>query len=161
MLMLGSSEGKRRTGWQMMRWLDGVTGAQLFNCQALRKLSIPDNDLSSLPTSIASLVNLKELDISKNAEQIRGVSWTRDSGIQATQLAIEQVNRKIKQEFGGRVAVEEETKAEIVEEGTRGTAILEWIPTNREGLVDKVVAIETLGENDNAILDSKGNKSQM
>ncbi|XP_075837118.1 leucine-rich repeat-containing protein 7 isoform X14 [Microtus pennsylvanicus] len=42
---------------------------QLFNCQALRKLSIPDNDLSSLPTSIASLVNLKELDISKNGVQ--------------------------------------------------------------------------------------------
>ncbi|XP_070795565.1 leucine-rich repeat-containing protein 7 isoform X3 [Pituophis catenifer annectens] len=42
---------------------------QLFNCQALRKLSIPDNDLSSLPTSIASLVNLKELDISKNGIQ--------------------------------------------------------------------------------------------
>uniref|UniRef100_A0A8C2M3U2 Leucine rich repeat containing 7 n=1 Tax=Cricetulus griseus TaxID=10029 RepID=A0A8C2M3U2_CRIGR len=41
---------------------------QLFNCQALRKLSIPDNDLSSLPTSIASLVNLKELDISKNGK---------------------------------------------------------------------------------------------
>ncbi|KAM9245171.1 leucine-rich repeat-containing protein 7 isoform 3-T3 [Dugong dugon] len=42
---------------------------QLFNCQALRKLSIPDNDLSSLPTTIASLVNLKELDISKNGVQ--------------------------------------------------------------------------------------------
>ncbi|XP_033614157.1 leucine-rich repeat-containing protein 7 isoform X7 [Fukomys damarensis] len=42
---------------------------QLFNCQALRKLSIPDNDLSSLPASIASLVNLKELDISKNGVQ--------------------------------------------------------------------------------------------
>ncbi|XP_053104523.1 leucine-rich repeat-containing protein 7 isoform X5 [Hemicordylus capensis] len=42
---------------------------QLFNCQALRKLSIPDNDLSSLPTSIASLVNLRELDISKNGIQ--------------------------------------------------------------------------------------------
>ncbi|MGH0138651.1 UNVERIFIED_CONTAM: hypothetical protein FKN15_044976 [Acipenser sinensis] len=42
---------------------------QLFNCQALRKLSMPDNDLSSLPTTIASLVNLKELDISKNGIQ--------------------------------------------------------------------------------------------
>ncbi|KAM7161715.1 leucine-rich repeat-containing protein 7 isoform 3-T3 [Macrochelys suwanniensis] len=42
---------------------------QLFNCQALRKLSIPDNDLSSLPTTIANLVNLKELDISKNGIQ--------------------------------------------------------------------------------------------
>ncbi|RXM28792.1 Leucine-rich repeat-containing protein 7 [Acipenser ruthenus] len=42
---------------------------QLFNCQALRKLSMPDNDLSSLPATIASLVNLKELDISKNGIQ--------------------------------------------------------------------------------------------
>ncbi|XP_053549342.1 leucine-rich repeat-containing protein 7 [Bombina bombina] len=42
---------------------------QLFNCQALRKLSMPDNDLSSLPAAIASLVNLKELDISKNGIQ--------------------------------------------------------------------------------------------
>ena len=41
---------------------------QLFNCQALKKLSIPDNDLSNLPTTIASLVNLKELDISKNGK---------------------------------------------------------------------------------------------
>uniref|UniRef100_A0A8C7IYL3 Leucine-rich repeat-containing protein 7 n=1 Tax=Oncorhynchus kisutch TaxID=8019 RepID=A0A8C7IYL3_ONCKI len=42
---------------------------QLFNCQALRKLSMPDNDLSNLPTTIASLVNLRELDISKNGIQ--------------------------------------------------------------------------------------------
>ncbi|MEE6494819.1 hypothetical protein FKM82_001874 [Ascaphus truei] len=42
---------------------------QLFSCQALRKLSMPDNDLSNLPTTIASLVNLKELDISKNGIQ--------------------------------------------------------------------------------------------
>lgn len=42
---------------------------QLFNCQALKKLSMPDNDLSNLPTTIASLVNLKELDISKNGNK--------------------------------------------------------------------------------------------
>ncbi|XP_072560591.1 uncharacterized protein [Paramormyrops kingsleyae] len=42
---------------------------QLFSCQALKKLSLPDNDLTTLPTTIASLVNLKELDISKNGIQ--------------------------------------------------------------------------------------------
>uniref|UniRef100_A0A7N6BN45 Leucine-rich repeat-containing protein 7 n=2 Tax=Anabas testudineus TaxID=64144 RepID=A0A7N6BN45_ANATE len=42
---------------------------QLFNCQALKKLSMPDNDLSNLPPALASLVNLKELDISKNGIQ--------------------------------------------------------------------------------------------
>ncbi|XP_061097135.1 leucine-rich repeat-containing protein 7-like isoform X2 [Conger conger] len=42
---------------------------QLFSCQALRKLSMADNDLSSLPPSISSLVNLRELDVSKNGIQ--------------------------------------------------------------------------------------------
>ncbi|XP_036409975.1 leucine-rich repeat-containing protein 7-like isoform X2 [Megalops cyprinoides] len=42
---------------------------QLFSCQALRKLSMPDNDLSNLPTTISCLVNLKELDVSKNGIQ--------------------------------------------------------------------------------------------
>ncbi|CAH2311007.1 leucine-rich repeat-containing 7 isoform X1 [Pelobates cultripes] len=42
---------------------------QLFSCQSLRKLSMPDNDLSNLPATISSLVNLKELDISKNGIQ--------------------------------------------------------------------------------------------
>ncbi|EGW03071.1 Protein LAP2 [Cricetulus griseus] len=39
---------------------------QLFNCQSLHKLSLPDNDLTTLPASIANLINLRELDVSKN-----------------------------------------------------------------------------------------------
>ncbi|EPY80056.1 protein LAP2 isoform 2 [Camelus ferus] len=39
---------------------------QLFNCQSLHKLSLPDNDLTALPASIANLINLRELDVSKN-----------------------------------------------------------------------------------------------
>uniref|UniRef100_A0A8C4SBP6 Erbin n=1 Tax=Erpetoichthys calabaricus TaxID=27687 RepID=A0A8C4SBP6_ERPCA len=42
---------------------------QLFNCQALHKLSLPDNDLTVLPASIANLINLRELDVSKNGIQ--------------------------------------------------------------------------------------------
>ncbi|KAM6111533.1 LOW QUALITY PROTEIN: erbin-like [Phoenicopterus ruber ruber] len=42
---------------------------QLFNCQSLRKLSLPDNDLTALPASIANLINLRELDVSKNGIQ--------------------------------------------------------------------------------------------
>ncbi|KAL8203802.1 UNVERIFIED_CONTAM: Leucine-rich repeat-containing protein 7 [Gekko kuhli] len=41
---------------------------QLFNCQSLHKLSLPDNDLTTLPASIANLINLRELDVSKNGE---------------------------------------------------------------------------------------------
>ncbi|XP_010291775.1 PREDICTED: protein LAP2 isoform X2 [Phaethon lepturus] len=42
---------------------------QLFNCQSLNKLSLPDNDLTTLPASIANLINLRELDVSKNGIQ--------------------------------------------------------------------------------------------
>ncbi|XP_039221055.1 erbin isoform X2 [Crotalus tigris] len=42
---------------------------QLFNCQSLYKLSLPDNDLTTLPASIANLINLRELDVSKNGIQ--------------------------------------------------------------------------------------------
>lgn len=42
---------------------------QLFNCQLLHRLSMPDNDLTVLPTAIANLINLRELDVSKNSKQ--------------------------------------------------------------------------------------------
>nr|XP_054600527.1 erbin isoform X2 [Nothobranchius furzeri] len=42
---------------------------QLFNCQLLNRLSMPDNDLTVLPAAIANLVNLRELDVSKNSIQ--------------------------------------------------------------------------------------------
>ncbi|XP_061912831.1 erbin isoform X2 [Entelurus aequoreus] len=42
---------------------------QLFNCQLLQRLSMPDNDLTVLPAGIANLINLRELDVSKNSIQ--------------------------------------------------------------------------------------------
>ncbi|XP_077478813.1 erbin isoform X2 [Stigmatopora argus] len=42
---------------------------QLFNCQLLQRLSMPDNDVTVLPPGIANLINLRELDISKNSIQ--------------------------------------------------------------------------------------------
>ena len=34
-LMLGKTEGKRRTGWQRMRWLDSSTGSVDINLSKL------------------------------------------------------------------------------------------------------------------------------
>jgi hypothetical protein len=37
-LMLGKIEGKKRRGWQRMRWLDSVTNSMNMNLSTLREI---------------------------------------------------------------------------------------------------------------------------
>ncbi|CAG2208859.1 Erbin,Leucine-rich repeat-containing protein 7,Protein lap4,Protein scribble homolog,Protein lap1 [Mytilus edulis] len=45
---------------------------ELFYCHGIRKLSISDNEITKIPPAIASLVNLEELDLSKNGRLPEG-----------------------------------------------------------------------------------------
>lgn len=40
----------------------------LFQCHELRVLSLSDNEVTTLPPAIASLINLEHLDLSKNSQ---------------------------------------------------------------------------------------------
>ena len=44
-LMLGKVEGRRRRGWQRMRWLDGIMDSIYMSLSNLRELVMPSNHL--------------------------------------------------------------------------------------------------------------------
>ena len=60
-LMLGGIEGKRRRGWQRMRWLDGITDSMDVSLSELREL-VMDREAWSVAKSRTRLSNWTEVN---------------------------------------------------------------------------------------------------
>ena len=58
-LMLGKTEGKRRRGWQRMRWLDGITDLMGMSLGGLREMTwLSQTWLSNWKTTNVTYVNV-------------------------------------------------------------------------------------------------------
>ena len=61
-LMLGRIEGRRRRGWQRMRWLDGITDSMDVSLSELRELVMDRDAIHGVGKSRTQLSNWTELN---------------------------------------------------------------------------------------------------
>ena len=87
-LMLGGIEGKRRRGWQRMRWLDGITDSMDVRLGELQEL-VMDREawravIHGVTKSQTRLSDWSELNSTLKSPVVQYNSWYTGAGIQWT-----------------------------------------------------------------------------
>ena len=76
-LMLGNIEGRRRRGWQRMRWLDGITNSMDMSLSKLQELVMDREDLNAAVHGVKKTEQLNGIEIQISVYNINGVLKVR------------------------------------------------------------------------------------